>query len=127
MRLAQFQIRDGAADRAVKTLETIVANNPSYRHALRQLALLYGERSIDDPKAYELVQTARQAFPDDPDVAKTLGIFTYRRELYARSADLLGSGRQDAPGRRRTPLLPRSVPPAAQALESNAGPCWSGP
>ena len=55
---------------------------------MRQLALLYGERSADDPKAYELVQ-ARQSYPDDAGIAKALGIFNYRRQLYARSATLL--------------------------------------
>ena len=89
VRLAQFQMRDGAADQAVKTFEKIVATNPLHRPALRQLALLYGERSTDDPKAYELVQKARQAYPDDADIAKTLGILTYRRQLFAQSAELL--------------------------------------
>jgi tetratricopeptide (TPR) repeat protein len=88
-RFAQLQLRDGAADQAVKTFEKIVVNSPLYRPALRQLALLYGERSTDAPKAYELVQTARQAYPNDADIAKTLGVLTYRRELYPRSAELL--------------------------------------
>lgn len=88
-RLAQVQLRDGAADQAVKTFEKIVADNPLYRPALRQLALLYGERSADDSKAYELVLKARQEFPDDVDIAKTLGILSYRHGYYPRSLELL--------------------------------------
>src|SRR5262249_2632259 len=46
----------------------------------------YGE---DAPKAYDVAVKARQAYPDDAEVAKVLGILTYRRELYPRSAELL--------------------------------------
>jgi tetratricopeptide (TPR) repeat protein len=89
VRLAQMQVRDGAADQAIRTYEKLVADSPLYAPATRQLALLYGQRATNDPKAYELVQKARQSYPDDADVAKVLGIMTYQRELYARSAELL--------------------------------------
>jgi tetratricopeptide (TPR) repeat protein len=98
LRRARLQLRDGAADQAIKTLETLVTTNPIYRPALRQLALLYGERlADDDPKAYELVQRARQAYPEDVDVAKTLGIFAYRRQLFAQSAQLLEAAARTRP------------------------------
>jgi tetratricopeptide (TPR) repeat protein len=89
VRLAQFQVRDGNADQAVKTLEKIVADSPQYGPAMRQLAVLYGERGVDDPKAYDLVQKARQSYPDDADITKTLGILSYRRQFYPQSAELL--------------------------------------
>ena len=100
MRLAAIQERDGAIDQAVKTYEKVVAENPLFAPAMRQLALLYGQRSTDDPKAYELVTKARQAYPDDPEIAKTLGILNYRRGYYAQSVELLkgaaGTGKDDA-------------------------------
>ena len=86
---AQIQERDGAADQAVKTDEKAVAENPLFAPATRQLALLYGQRSTDDPKAYELVTKARQAYPNDPEIAKTLGILSYRRGYYPQSVELL--------------------------------------
>jgi tetratricopeptide (TPR) repeat protein len=89
MRLAQIQQRDGAVDQAVKTYEKVVADNPLYAPATRQLALLYGQLSTDSAKAYELVTKARQAYPDDPDIAKTLGILNYRRGLYPQAVELL--------------------------------------
>ena len=89
VRLAQVQERDGAVDQAVKTYEKVVADNPLYAPATRQLALLYGQLSTDSPKAYELVTKARQAYPDDPDIAKTLGILNYRRGYYPQSVELL--------------------------------------
>ena len=89
MRLAEIQQRDGAVDQAVKTYEKLVADNPLYAPATRQLALLYGQLSTDSAKAYELVTKARQAYPDDPDIAKTLGILNYRRGYYPQSVELL--------------------------------------
>jgi len=89
MRLAQIQQRDGAVDQAVKTYEQLVADNPLYAPATHQLALLYGQLSTDSTKAYELVTKARQAYPDDPDIAKTLGILNYRRAYYPQSLELL--------------------------------------
>ena len=89
MRLAEIQQRDGAVDQAVRTYEKLVADNPLHAPATRQLALLYGQLSIDSAKAYELVTKARQAYPDDSDIAKTLGILNYRRAYYPQSAELL--------------------------------------
>jgi tetratricopeptide (TPR) repeat protein len=88
-RLAEVQQREGAVDQAVKTYEKVIADNPSYPPAMRQLALLYGQLSTDSPKAYELVTKAHQAFPDDAVIAKTLGILSYRRGFYPQSVELL--------------------------------------
>jgi uncharacterized protein HemY len=76
-------------DQAVKTYEKVVADNPLNALATRQLALLYGQLSTDSAKAYELVTKARQAYPDDPDIAKTLGILNYRRGYYPQAVELL--------------------------------------
>jgi tetratricopeptide (TPR) repeat protein len=89
MRLGEVQQRDGAVDQAVKTYEKVVAENPLHAPATRQLALLYGQLSTDMPKAYELVTKARQAYPDDPVIAKTLGILNYRRGYHPQSVELL--------------------------------------
>jgi tetratricopeptide (TPR) repeat protein len=89
MRLGEVQQRDGAVDQAVKTYEKVVADNPLYAPATRQLALLYGQLSTDTAKAYELVTKARQAYPEDPDIAKTLGILNYRRGYSPRAVELL--------------------------------------
>src|SRR5262249_54497751 len=88
-RLGELQQRDGAVDQAVKTYEKVVADNPLYAPATRQLALLYGQLSTDSAKAYELLTKARQAYPDDPDIAKTLGILNYRRGYYPQAVELL--------------------------------------
>jgi tetratricopeptide (TPR) repeat protein len=88
-RLGEVQQRDGAVDQAVKTYEKVVADDPLYAPATRQLALLYGQLSTDSAKAYDLATKARQAYPDDPGIAKTLGILDYRRGYYPQAAELL--------------------------------------
>jgi tetratricopeptide (TPR) repeat protein len=89
VRLAEVQERDGAAEQAIKTYEQVIAEYPLYAPAARQLAKLYGQRSADDSRAYEVVTKARQAYPDDPEIAKALGILNYRRGLYPQSSELL--------------------------------------
>src|SRR5262249_38901934 len=102
MRLGELQQRDGAVDQAVKTYEKVIADNPLYAPATRQLALLYGRLSTDSAKAYELVTKARQAYPDDPDIAKTLGILNYRRGYYPQAVELL---KQATAKRKDDPVL----------------------
>jgi tetratricopeptide (TPR) repeat protein len=89
VRIAQLQQRDGVVDQAVKTYEKVIAGYPQFAPALRQLALLSARRSADDQKAYDLVVKARLAYPDDAELAKTLGMLNYRRRAYARSMELL--------------------------------------
>src|SRR5262249_33572571 len=70
-RLAQLQERDGAPDKAAGTYEKILSGYPQFGPALRQLALLSGQRSADDPKTpdspklFDTVSKARLAYPDD--------------------------------------------------------------
>ena len=126
VRLAEVQERDGAVDQAVKTYEKVVADNPLYAPATRQLALLYGQLSTDSAKAYELVTKARQAYPDDPEIAKTLGILNYRRGYYPQSVELL---KEAAAKRKDDPellyYLGEVLPPAQTVcrMQGCAGAC----
>ena len=89
VRLAGLQERDGAMDEAAKTYEKVLADYPQFAPAARQLALLYARSAVDVAKAYDLTLKARQAYPDDAEIAKALGILSYRRDYYPRSAELL--------------------------------------
>jgi tetratricopeptide (TPR) repeat protein len=88
-RRAQWQEREGGMDQAIKTYEKIVDSYPLFAPAIRRAALLYGRRADEGPNAYELTVRARQAFPQDPEITKTLGILSYRREYYLQAVDLL--------------------------------------
>src|SRR5262249_29781335 len=97
VRLAQLEQREGQVDDSIKTYEKVVDTNPHLATATRALAILYVKRSADDPKAYDLVAKARLSNPGDPELAKSLGILTYRRGTYPRALELL----QEAAGKRK--------------------------
>ena len=88
-RLAAVQAAEGHLDEAKIRLEKVVAQNPQFVPATRQLALLYGISSGQDSKAYDIVRKARQAYPGDAEIAKILGVLNYRRGLAPQSLELL--------------------------------------
>jgi tetratricopeptide (TPR) repeat protein len=89
VRLAELQQRNGALDQAVNTYEKVVDNYPQVAAATRQLVLLYGQHSTNNQKAYDLLTSAHLAYPDDPELTKTLGVISYRRGRYSQSINLL--------------------------------------
>jgi len=99
-RLARLQVRQGSADQAIDTYQKAIDANPSFAPALRDLALIYSTRATDDSKAFDMAAKARQAYPDDAELAKTFGILNFKRGLYPQAAELLnqaaGSLRNDA-------------------------------
>jgi Flp pilus assembly protein TadD len=99
-RLARLQVREGQAAQAIETYQKAVDANPSFAPALRDLALIYSARAADDSKAFDMAAKARQAYPDDAELAKTFGILNFKRGLYPQSAELLnqaaGVRRDDA-------------------------------
>jgi len=89
LRLGELQEREGAVDQAVKTYQKIIDGDQRFAPALRRLALLYSQRPSEDAISYDLAIKARQAYPDDPDLARVLGILNYQRGFYPQSAELL--------------------------------------
>jgi tetratricopeptide (TPR) repeat protein len=89
LRLGQLEERDGALDQAVKTYQKISDTDPQFAPATRRLAMLYGQRPFDDTRAYDVASKAREAYPGDSDIARVLGILSYRRGYYPQSAELL--------------------------------------
>ena len=69
--------------------ERILARFPLFAPATKRLASLYADRLGDNQKAYELATKARQALPQDRDVAKTLGKLVYFRGDFNYAAQLL--------------------------------------
>ena len=93
-----LQEQQGDFAGAKQLYEKILAANPLFVPATRQLAVLCGRHLGDDPKAYELAVKAREAFPDDPEVARTLGVLACRRSDYSRAAQLLSQSAQKLSG-----------------------------
>jgi tetratricopeptide (TPR) repeat protein len=73
---------------AQQTYEAILNHYPDFSPAQRKLVLLYVIDPKNDSKASPLAVKARQAFPDDPEVAKALGLVVYRQGDYSRAASL---------------------------------------
>jgi len=89
--------QEGDASGAGALYEKILEKNPLFAPATRQLARIYVERTGDDEKAYNLAVKAREAFPGDPDVARTLGIIDYRRGDYGGAERLFQESLRSLP------------------------------
>jgi tetratricopeptide (TPR) repeat protein len=88
----------GNVNGAKLACEKTLARFPLFAPANKILATLYAARLEDYQRAYEPALKAREAFPDDPEVAKTLGIVVYRRGDFKRAAQLL----KESAGKRAT-------------------------
>ena len=71
------------------TLNQVVALNPLFAPATRDLAILCFDRFPDDSRTAELATKARDTFPGDPNLAKVLGVVAYRRANYSAAAQYL--------------------------------------
>jgi len=56
---------------------------------MKELARLLMDSAGDHQRAYALATKAREAFPDDPDVARTFGITAYRQGDFTAAARAL--------------------------------------
>lgn len=73
---------------AEAALEKVLARFPGFAPAIRMLALLTSNRP-EDPKAFQHSSRAYELFPQDPDVAKALGVAVYHRKDFSRAVRLL--------------------------------------
>jgi predicted Zn-dependent protease len=85
----RIQEQQGNARAAKQIYEAALGNFPLFTPANQRLAILYVDHFGDYRRAYEHALKSREAFPDDPEVAKVLGKIIYRLEDYDRSAQLL--------------------------------------
>jgi tetratricopeptide (TPR) repeat protein len=69
--------------------ENVLKLYPDFAPAQKNLAILYAKNPDNDLLAYPLAVKAREAFPQDPDVAECLGMIICRQGDYARAAGLL--------------------------------------
>jgi tetratricopeptide (TPR) repeat protein len=74
---------------ALQTYRQILNIYPDFAPAKKELALLYADNPVDDTEGYRVAVQARQAFPNDPYVAKSLAMIVCRQGDYARAAGLL--------------------------------------
>jgi tetratricopeptide (TPR) repeat protein len=68
---------------------TVLQKWPDFAPAEKLLAAIYANDPSNANKGYELANKARRAMPDDPDLARTLGILSFQRKEYSRAIQLL--------------------------------------
>jgi tetratricopeptide (TPR) repeat protein len=94
---AAIEEQRGEARTAIATYIAILQIYPHFAPAQKRLADLY----LDDPTAletaYEFAIKARQALPDDPELARILGEISYQRKDYSRALQLLRESARATP------------------------------
>lgn len=83
---------------AVETYERVLKRYPLFAPANKALALLFFGPARDETKAYQHATRAREALPNDAQVARLLGLLEYDRERYPRAAQLLAESISSLPG-----------------------------
>lgn len=86
--------KQGKQDDARGFYEKALAKYPAFLPAARNLSILYAQRPGDEQKAYDLGMKARPAYPGDAQLARALGIVSYRRGDYSGASQLLQEGSQ---------------------------------
>lgn len=76
---------------AERSYESLLARHPDCAPAQKNLVLLYAQNLVDPDKAYPVALKARQAFPDDPQVARAFALVLFERGDYSQAADLFSS------------------------------------
>lgn len=100
MASASVREKQGDYSGARDIYEAILAQNPLLVSAARRLAILYADalNSSDPTKAYQTAKTASEAFPDDPDVVKALGVLAFKAGENSRAANALSGYARNHPG-----------------------------
>jgi len=70
---------------------------PDFAPAQKGLAGIYANDPSNAIKGYELAKKAHRAMPDDPDLARTLGVLSFQRKEYSRAIELLQESESKKP------------------------------
>lgn len=89
MVLAGIMERKGNFTAARDSYERILKVTPAFAPADRQLAFLYYGSLKSPSEAYAHALKAREAFPQDAEIARLLGILAYERGEFSRAIQLL--------------------------------------
>ena len=89
--MAAATIYEKRADQASarQAYDKILAANPGFKPATRQMALLLAAATGEEAKAQDWLAKAHDAFPQDADITKAQGIVAYRRNDFPRATQFL--------------------------------------
>jgi tetratricopeptide (TPR) repeat protein len=94
MALGEVEENRHNAAAAAKDYEKLLQEYPDFSPAKRRLAVLYSNDPDKDARTSELAISAREAYPADPDLARVLGIVSYRDKNFAMASGLLQESAQ---------------------------------
>lgn len=86
-----IKTHDGDPMGAEHSYEHLLVIHPDCTVAQKNLVILYAQNLVEPDRAYPVAVKAREAFPDDPQVAKALAIILFQRGDYVRAADLFNT------------------------------------
>ncbi len=87
----------GAAADAQRVYLQILDQLPGCGPATKRLAILYAATPGDDRRAYESLTKARELFPNDAALVRSLGVVLFRRGDFIQAVRLLGESAQKGP------------------------------
>jgi tetratricopeptide (TPR) repeat protein len=85
----------GDINAASEACEQILKLYPDFTPAVKKLALYYSEATGKEQRAYELAVKARESLPKDAEVARALGIVSYRRGDFQAAVRFLNQSVQN--------------------------------
>jgi tetratricopeptide (TPR) repeat protein len=88
----------GDTDAAAAACEKILSRFADFAPAQRELAILYSRNPQKIAQGYTLGMKARDRFPDDPALAKAVGMIVFQQGDFARAAVLLRTCAVQSPG-----------------------------
>ena len=97
MAKAAIRLQKGDTTEAGTIYSTVLQKWPDFAPAQKRLAAIYANDPSNANKGYELANKARRAMPDDPDLAKTLGVLSFQRKEYSRAIQLLQQSESKKP------------------------------
>jgi len=80
---ARLQVQRGDAKGAADIYKGILSRYPDFALAQKNLAALYVEDPTHISEAYNLAIRARNALPNDPELAETLGEISYKKQDFS--------------------------------------------
>jgi len=89
MAQAALKESNGDAPAAALVCEKVLSRWPDFAPAQKQLARLCAADATKIDKAYALATKARAAYPDDPAVAKTMGVILIQKGDFSRAVNVL--------------------------------------
>ncbi len=84
-------------DKAKEYYQKALKINPKFAPAANNLAYLYAEKGENIDEALNLAQSAKEQFPDDPNISDTLGWVYYKKNIFTRAITYLREANEKIP------------------------------